>query len=72
MKDDILDAIGGDVRTISEFEKEALENPISLDEVNTCLKAMRNNVSSGMPRFSRAFNKMFWFLLKYIVLAAIH
>ena len=60
--EDILDTIGGNIRTISEIEKEALENPISLEEVNTCLKATRNNVSLGFYGFSRAFYKMFWFL----------
>ena len=40
--------IGPGVRTISEMEKEALEDLISLVEVNDCLKATRNNVSPGV------------------------
>ena len=56
-KEEILEVIGKDVKTISEHEKEALENPISMDEVNICLKATRNNVSSGVSGFSGGFLK---------------
>ena len=61
MKEDILNAIESDVRTISEHEKESLENPISLEEVNTCLQTNRNSVSLGVSGFSVPFYKMFWF-----------
>ena len=54
-KEDILNAIGRDIRTISEHEKEALENPISSEEVNTCLKATKNNVVPDVSGFSRPF-----------------
>ena len=43
--------IDKELKTISEHEKEALENPISLDEVNSCLKATRTNVSPGVSGF---------------------
>ena len=58
-KEETLNEIGEEVRKISEMEREAFENPISLEEVNTCLKATRNNVSSDVSGFSRAFYKMF-------------
>ena len=70
-KEETLEKIGSDIKTISEVEKEALENPISLNKLNDCLKAMIHNISPGVSGFSGAFYKMFWGFLKYTVLASI-
>ena len=48
------------------MERDTLEDPISLVEVNDFLKATRNNVSLGVSGFSGAFYKMFWGLLNPI------
>ena len=71
-KEEILNEIGADLRTISEMDKGALENPISLKKFNICLKATRNNVSPGDSGFLGAFYKFIWLLLNYVVPAAIH
>ena len=71
-KEEILDKIGHGMKIISQAEKEALENPINMNELSECLGRTRNNISLGASGFSGSFYKMFWDLLKYIVLAAIH
>ena len=43
-----------------------------MTELINALRNTRNNVSPGVSGFSRAFYKVFWKWLKYIILGAIH
>ena len=62
--DEIIERIGGDIKKISEYETEALENPIGMSELNDALLNTRNNVSTGVSGFSGSFYKVFWKWLK--------
>ena len=67
-KEEILERIQNDIKKIFEAEKDALENPIKMNELSDCLRKKRNNVSPGVSGFSGEFYKMFWDLLRNIVL----
>ena len=67
----ILWQIGWDVKKIYEHEKESLEVPISMSELNDSLLKTRNNVSPGVSGFSGCFYKVFWKWLKHIVLGSL-
>ena len=62
----------GDVRKISEEESCRLEEKITMEEVSKTLKNTKNNVAPGAGRFSGSLYKVFWCLIKWIVLGAIH
>ena len=62
----------GQVKKISEAEKENLEKTITMEEVSKTLKNTRNNVAPGVGGFTGAFYKVFWCFLKQIVLGAMH
>ena len=49
--DKIIEQIGYDVKRVPEHEKETLENPISMSELNDALLNTRNNVSPGVSDF---------------------
>ena len=68
-KGEILERIG-DVKQISEHDRENLDKRISMEEVNITLKNARNNVAPGAGGFTGAFYKVFWKFLKQIVLGA--
>ena len=70
-KEEILEKIG-EVRRISEEESCKLEDMIILEEVSKTLSNTRNNVAPGVGGFSGSFYKVFWCLIKYIVLGTIH
>ena len=70
-KGEILERIG-DVKQISNHDKENLEQKISMEEVSNTLKNTRNNVAPGAGGFTGAFYKVLWKFLKVIVLGAIH
>ena len=70
-KEEILEKIG-DVRKISEDESCTLEERITMEEVRKTLRNMKNNVAPGAGGFSGSFYKVFWCLIKWIVLGAIH
>ena len=72
-KEEILNKFDYDVKTIPVAEKEALENPINMNELNDCLRGgTRNNVSPGLSGFSGTFYKIFRGLLRCMILPAIH
>ena len=50
-KEEILDGIGKYVKKILEHDTEAIENLISMDEINVCFRSPRNNVSPGVSGF---------------------
>ena len=62
----------GDVRKISEDESCRLEERITMEEVSKTLRKTRNNVAPGAGGFSGSFYKVFWCLIKFIVLGAIY
>ena len=62
----------GQVKKISEAEKENLEKTITMEEVSKTLKNTRNNIAPGVGGFTGAFYKVFWCFLKQIVLGAMH
>ena len=70
-KEVILEKIE-DFRKISEDENCKLEEKITIEEVGKTLRNTRNNVAPGAGGFSGSFYKVFWCLLKFIVLGAIH
>ena len=70
-KGEILERIG-DIKKISEHDKERLDKEISMEEVSNTLKNTRNNVAPGAGGFTGAFYKVFWKFLKVIFLGAIH
>ena len=70
-KEEILERIG-DLKQISEHDREDLEKRISMEEVSSTLKNTRINVAPGAGGFTGAFYKVFWKFLKQIVLGAIH
>ena len=70
-KVEILEKIG-DVRKISEEESCRLEEKITMEEVSKTLRNTKNNVAPGAGGFSGSFYKVFWCLIKWIVLGAIH
>ena len=43
-----------------------------MQEVSTCLRNTRNNVTPGCGGFTGAFYKVFWCYLKNVVLGAIY
>ena len=57
-KNEILERIG-DVKQISEHDRESLEQKISMEEVSNTLKNTRNNVAPGAGGFTGAFYKVF-------------
>ena len=58
-KEDIL-KMTGQVKKISEADKENLEKKITREEVSKTLKNTRNNVAPGVCGFTGAFYKVFW------------
>ena len=70
-KDEILEKIG-EVRRISKEESCKLEDRITLEEVSKTLSNTRNNVPPGAGGLSGSFYKVFWCLIKYVVLGTIH
>ena len=62
----------GDVRKISEEESCRLEEKINMDEVSKTLRNTKNNVAPGAGGFTGSFYKVFWCLIKWIVLGTIY
>ena len=60
------------MKKISSMEKDKLYKKITMKEVSTCLKNMRNKVAPGCGGFSGAFYMVFWCYIKNVVLSAIH
>ena len=70
-KGEILEKIG-DIKQISQHDRDNLEKEISIEEISSTLKNTRNNVAPGAGGFTGAFYKVFWKYLKKIVLGAVH
>ena len=62
----------GNMKKISQIERDKLDEKITMKEVSTCLKNTRNHVASGCGGFSDAFYKVFWCYIKNVVLVTIH
>ena len=62
----------GNMKKISQIERDKLDEKITMKEVSTCLKNTRNHVASGCGGFSDAFYKVFWCYIKNVVLCTIH
>ena len=60
------------MKGISESDRCQLEKEITLEEVSNTLKNTKNNVAPGAGGFTGSSYKVFWCLLKKIVLGAIH
>ena len=60
------------MKRISDDESYNLEERITLEEVSKTLRNTRNDVAPGAGGFSGSFYKVFWCLIKYIVLGTIH
>ena len=62
----------GNIKKISQLEKDKLHEKNTMTEVITCLQNTRNNVAPGCGGFSGTFYKVFWCYIKNVVLGAIH
>ena len=60
------------MKRISDDERYNLEERITLEEVSKTLRSTRNDVAPGAGGFSVSFYKVFWCLIKHIVVGAIH
>ena len=49
----------GNVKQISQHDRDSLEQRISMDEISSTLKNTRNNVAPGAGGFTGAFYKVF-------------
>ena len=70
-KEEILEKIG-EVKRISVDERYNLEEKITLEEVSKTLRSTENDVAPGAAGFSGSFCKVFWCLIKHIVVGTIH
>ena len=59
-------------KTLTDNEKNLLEEPISKQELDTALKGMKNNKSPGLDGYSPEFFKFFWPQLGYFFLNCIN
>ena len=57
---------------LSEMEATSIEGPVSLNELSTALKMMKNNKTPGIDGFPSEFFKVFWCKLKYIITRALN
>ena len=62
----------GPIKMISEHNRAKLDSILTLDEVSKTLRNTFNNVAPGAGGFIGAFYKVFWCLLKRVVLGAKH
>ena len=60
------------VNKLTQSESSELEGPLTIDELNISLKAMKNGRCPGIDGFPADFFKIFWKKLKYIVLRALN
>ena len=57
---------------LTEHEANKLEGSLTVDEISTALKSMKNQKCPGIDGFPADFFKVFWGKLKYFVLRAIN
>ena len=70
-KEEILRNIAK-VKKVCTEDKERMDKKITEDEVSNTLRNTRNNVAPGSGGFGGNFYKVFWKILKTIVLGAIN
>ena len=78
-KDDELDYInmhekfpGNSIKKLENVEAQKLEGLLTLKELSTTLKNMKNNKTPGIDGFPADFFKVFWSKLKYFVLRSLN
>ena len=57
---------------LTEMEATSIEGPVSLNELSTALKMMKNNKTPGIDGFPSEFFKVFWCKLKHIICRALN
>ena len=57
---------------LNKEDPNSLEGRLTMEEINTSLKSMRNQKSPGIDGFPAEFFKGFWIKLKFFVLRALN
>ena len=58
----------GAVKLLTEAEPLLSERPIILEELSAALKKSRDNMATGSTKFKGSYYKVFWYVLKLLVI----